>query len=152
MFDIKTITGAFSVAGVAIGFLYREYNKKQREQDKHMGLLDTGLHNVEDRTLVIETKQLMDAPKLEAVITMTQAQGIQLAAHEQHVSQIRADVQEIKSAIHNKLDEIPRLTEALDNFRETCKGFMPRSEAEGQIRSTNERVDYLQERVDKTQK
>lgn len=146
MIDFKTI-GAASTAAVAVaGFLFREYKNKNRAIDKHNEKQDSAIHDVQDRTLVLETKMNAAEPTVAQIKTRQEADGIRLATTEAAVNQIRGDVTEIKHSL-SKLDKIPEFTEALRNFETLCKTFVPKGEADARFDALDQRIDGIQTSV-----
>lgn len=143
MIDFKTIGAAVTGIAAVVGFLYREYTNKHKAIDDHNDKQDLAIDSVEDRTLVLETKMEAAEPAVAQIRSQQQLDGIRLATTEAAVNQIRGDVTEIKQAMSMKLDRIPELTEALRNFENLCKTFIPRGEAEARFEAAEQRMDGM---------
>lgn len=133
MIDIKTVGIASSAVIGVLGFLFREYKNKNKSIDKHNDKQDIAIHDVQDRTLVLETKMNAAEPDVAKIKYQQQLDGIRLATTEAGVSQIRGDVTEIKRVISDKLDRIPELTAALQGFEKIVASTVPRHEIEARF-------------------
>jgi hypothetical protein len=126
------------------GWIVREYQATVKTQNKHMSDLDDAVKLVENRALVIETKADISGPTLDEVRARQQADGIRLAANEIALATIKESIQNInknQSEIMAKLDEVPKLTVALQNFSDICKTVVPRQEIEARFEDFNRRLE-----------
>lgn len=144
--DYKALSGATATVASILAFLYREYRLKNRAHDTRMEDIDDKLSKVKDRVLVLETVQARTEPEIRQVLVQQQSHGMRIAATEEAIGHIRSDVSEIKAALTSKLDKLPELTEALNNFKDMARTFIPRPEVEARFDATDQRLARLEEK------
>jgi hypothetical protein len=144
---VDTIIGIAGTAGVSlIGWLYHQYASRNKAITVHLDKVDTALHNVEDRTLVIETTVKRQEPTLDEVKRQQTADAIRLASVEIAVGQIKqsfATMELRHGEISAKLDRIPELTVALQNFQDMAKNIVPRPEVDSRFDAIDQRLDGI---------
>lgn len=141
------IVAVLTLGGSVIAFLYREYTGRNKIQDERLERTDKAIHSVEDRTLVLETKWNTSGSTIESLRARQELDAVRLATTQAAVEKIREDVNFIKHEISVKLERIPEVIEALNNFRELVKASVPRFEVEARFDANELRMSELSSEI-----